>query len=86
MTICQGSFIISIVWRPAELMALRTHTIEKKGEKRNQIWEWEETPELLAAIEQLHKSSQTVKEVGDVPKNLHVGNKNFAPFKPRRKK
>ena len=45
-------------------MALRTHTIEKKGEKRNQIWEWEETPELLAAIEQLEKSSQVVKDIG----------------------
>ena len=67
-------------------MTLKTHTIEKKNPQHNQIWEWEETPELLAAIEQLHKSSQAVKEVGVVPKNLHVGNKNFAPFKPRRKK
>ena len=68
------------------MMTLKTHTIEKKNPKHKQIWEWEETPELLAAIEQLHKSSQAVKEVGVVPKNLHVGNKNFAPFKPRRKK
>ena len=67
-------------------MALRTHTIKKKGDKRDQIWEWEETPELLAAIEQLHKSSEAVKNVGYSPKNLHVSNKNFAPFKPRRKK
>ena len=66
-------------------MTLRTHTIEKKGEKRNQIWEWDETPEVLAAIEQLHKSSQAVDAVGSVPKNIHVGNQNFAPFKPRRK-
>ena len=86
MTKRQGSFIISIVWRPVELMALRTHTIKKKGDKRDQIWEWEETPELLAAIEQLHKSSEAVKNVGYIPKNLHVSNKNFAPFKPRRKK
>ena len=67
-------------------MALRTHTIKKKGDKRDQIWEWEETPELLAAIEQLHKSSEAVKNVGYIPKNLHVSNKNYAPFKPRRKK
>ena len=67
-------------------MALKTHIVEKKNSKNNQEWSWEETPELLAAIEQLHKSSQAVKEVGDVPKNLHTGNKNFAPFKPRRKK
>ena len=61
-------------------MALRTHTIKKKGDKRDQIWEWEETPELLAAIEQLHKSSEAVKSI-KVP-NLHVGTNNFA--KPRK--
>ena len=65
-------------------MTLRTHTIKKKDESKNQVWEWEETPELLAAIEQLHKSSQAVKDVGEV-KRLHVANSNFAPYKPRRK-
>ena len=45
------------------LMTLRTHTIEKKKDTHKQIWEWEETPELLAAIEQLHKSSQAVEAV-----------------------
>ena len=65
-------------------MTLRTHTIEKKEGKKTQIWEWEETPELLAAIEQLHKSSQAVKDVGEV-KKLHVGNVNYAPIKPRKK-
>ena len=47
-------------------MTLKTHTVEKKNPKHNQTWEWEETPELLAAIEQLHKSSQAVKDVGKV--------------------
>ena len=47
-------------------MTLRTHTIEKKEGKKTQIWEWEETPELLAAIEQLHKSSQAVKDIGKI--------------------
>ena len=47
-------------------MTLRTHTIEKKEGKKTQIWEWEETPELLAAIEQLNKSSQAVKDIGKV--------------------
>ena len=61
-------------------MALRTHTIKKKGDKRDQIWEWEETPELLAAIEQLHKSSEAVKSIK--VQNLHVGTNNFA--KPRK--
>ena len=65
-------------------MTLRTHTIEKKEGKKTQIWEWEETPELLAAIEKLQKSSQAVKDVGEI-KKLHVGNTNFAPYKPRRK-
>ena len=57
-------------------MTLKTHTVEKKNPKNNQIWEWEETPELLAAIEQLHKSSEEVKNLR-VPK-LHVGTNNFA--------
>ena len=65
-------------------MTLRTHTVEKKNPKNNQLWEWEETPELLAAIEQLHKSSQAVKEIGNI-KKLHVGNTNYAPLKPRKK-
>ena len=55
---------------------LKTHTVEKKNPKHNQVWEWEETPELLAAIEQLHKSSEVVKNLR-VP-NLHVGTNNFA--------
>ena len=58
-------------------MTLRTHTIEKKKDTLKQIWEWEETPELLAAIEQLQKSSQAVKDI-KVP-DLHVPNKNYAP-------
>ena len=65
-------------------MTLRTHTVEKKNPKNNQVWEWEETPELLAAIEQLHKSSQAVKDIGKV-KKLHVGNANYAPLKSRKK-
>ena len=63
-------------------MTLRTHTIEKKGDKRNQIWEWEETPELLAALEQLEKSSQAVKDISP-PKKLFIPNNNFAPSKKR---
>ena len=65
-------------------MALKTHTIEKKNPQHNQIWEWEETPELVKAIEQLNKSSQAVKDVGNI-KKLHVGNTNYAPLKPRKK-
>ena len=65
-------------------MALKTHTVKKKNPKHNQEWSWEETPELLAAIEQLNKSSQAVKDVGNI-KKLHVGNTNYAPHKPRKK-
>ena len=43
-------------------MTLKTHTIEKKNPQHNQIWEWEETPEVLAALEQLGKSSALVEE------------------------
>ena len=64
-------------------MALKTHTIEKKNPQHNQIWEWEETPELLAALEQLEKSSQAVKDLGEI-KKVHVGNINYAPLKPRK--
>jgi len=44
-------------------LTLRTHTVEKKNSKNNQEWSWEETPEVLAALEQLHKSSEEVKDV-----------------------
>ena len=49
-------------------MTLRTYTVEKKNPKNNQVWEWEETPELLAAIEQLSKSTQVVKSLTSVVK------------------
>ena len=39
-------------------MTTRTHKIEKKNEQHNQEWSWEETPDVLAAIEQLRKSSE----------------------------
>ena len=42
-------------------MTLRTHTIVKKNEQHNQEWSWEETPEVLAALEQLRKSSELVE-------------------------
>ena len=63
-------------------MTLKSHTIEKKKDTHKQIWEWEETPELLAAIEQLHKSSQAVEDIGKI-KKLHVGNTNYEPLKKR---
>ena len=41
-------------------MTIRTHKIEKKNEQHNQEWSWEETPDVLAALEQLRKSSEIV--------------------------
>ena len=41
-------------------MTTRTHKIEKKNEQHNQEWSWDETPEVLAALEQLRKSSEIV--------------------------
>ena len=61
-------------------MTLKTHTVEKKNPKHNQIWEWDETPEVVNAIEQLRKSTEAVKAVGS-PKKLYVGTKNYAPHK-----
>ena len=43
-------------------MTLRTFTVEKKNPQHNQIWEWEETPEVLAALEQLRKSEQATND------------------------
>ena len=43
-------------------MTLRTHKIEKKNPQHNQEWSWEETPEVLAALEKLEKSSAIVEE------------------------
>ena len=43
-------------------MTIRTHKIEKKNPQHNQEWGWEETPEVLAALEQLCKSSALVEE------------------------
>ena len=62
-------------------MTLKTHTVEKKNPKNNQEWSWEETPELLAAIEQLEKTDQKLKAI-KVP-TLHTATHNIAPFKRR---
>ena len=42
-------------------MTTRTHLIEKKNPQHNQEWGWEETTEVLAALEQLRKSSELVE-------------------------
>ena len=43
---------------------MTTKTFTKKDKKgREETWEWEETPEVLAALEQLSKSTQGVKDL-----------------------
>ena len=44
-------------------MTLKTHTVKKKNPKHNQTWEWEATPEVVAALEQLRKSSAIVEGI-----------------------
>jgi len=43
-------------------MTIKTHTVEKKNSKNNQEWSWEETPEVLAALEQLRKSEAATND------------------------
>ena len=45
-------------------MTIKTHTIEKKNPKHNQEWSWDETPEVVESIKQLHKSSEAVEALG----------------------
>ena len=48
---------------------MATKSFTKKDKKgREEPWEWEETPELLAALEQLSKSTQLAKDSGSVVK------------------
>ena len=42
-------------------MTTRTHTVTKKNPKHSQEWSWEETPDVLVALEQLRKSSEVVE-------------------------
>jgi len=36
------------------IMAKRTYTIEKKDPTHTQVWEWNETPELVKLLKELH--------------------------------
>lgn len=40
-------------------MAKRTYTIEKKDPTHNQVWEWDETPELVQILKKLHTTDYT---------------------------
>ena len=41
-------------------MTKKSHLIEKKNPQHNQLWVWEETPELLKALEDLEASTGEV--------------------------
>ena len=43
-------------------MTIKTYTVEKKNSKNNQEWSWEETPEVLAALEKLRKSEEETND------------------------
>ena len=43
-------------------MTKKSHLIEKKNPQHNQIWEWEETPELVEALKKLEESSAILKD------------------------
>jgi hypothetical protein len=40
-------------------MAKRTYTIQKKDPTHNQVWEWNETPELIQLLKELHTNKPT---------------------------
>ena len=39
-------------------MTSKTYIVEKKNPKHSQEWSWDETPEVLNALEALHESSK----------------------------
>ena len=40
-------------------MTKKTFTQEKKNPKHTNVWEWEETPELIKALDVLHGRTET---------------------------
>ena len=43
----------------------KSHTIEKKNPQHNQIWEWDETPEVVAALEKLRATDRLHQAIRD---------------------
>tara|TARA_B100000287_G_scaffold419232_1_gene457193 strand:+ start:123 stop:314 length:192 start_codon:yes stop_codon:yes gene_type:complete len=59
---------------------IKTHTVKKKNPKHNQEWSWEETPELIAALEKLHASSELAASLKERTKTFFKA-PNAAPSK-----
>ena len=66
-------------------MTLKSHTIHKKNPQHKQIWEWQDSPALQQAVDQLHKSSEALKKLDKI-KPLFAGSQNYAPSKKRNDK
>ena len=62
-------------------MTIRTHTITKKNPKHSQEWSWEETPEVLAALEKLHESSKLAASLKEGAKKKPKAPKKVKPKK-----
>ena len=43
----------------------KSHTIEKKNPQHNQIWEGDETPEVVAALEKLRATERLHQDIRD---------------------
>tara|TARA_B100000287_G_C20204393_1_gene611406 strand:+ start:140 stop:265 length:126 start_codon:yes stop_codon:yes gene_type:complete len=41
-------------------MAKKSYTLEKKNPKHTQIWEWEETPEVVEALKKLNETKSCI--------------------------
>ena len=65
-------------------MTIKTHTVEKKNSKHSQEWSWEETPEVLAALEKLHESSKLAASLEERTKKASKAS-NAATSKRRRR-
>ena len=49
-------------------MTVRTYTLEKKNPKHTQIWEWDETPEVVKALEKVNASTKLETSFQERPK------------------
>ena len=65
-------------------MTLKTYTLEKKNPKHSQEWSWEETPEVLAALETLHESSKLAASLEERTKKASKAS-NAATSKRKKK-
>ena len=51
-------------------MTTKTHTVAKKNPKHYQEWSWDETPEVLTALEKLNESSKLAASFKERPKKI----------------